>query len=186
MSDEGVIYHCPNAHIAWLACLSFVLNKIRREGLMSIEGDVECPEEAASIFQLFPQTVAHPYIDFATDVLRLMLGCNLNADQHRVYADHYIAGLVAKSSVFTGAGVDESLLRTIWLTLWATLNGNAPLTACEFGRQAMPLKIKPSFAELETTLRDVNTKWRRRKGKNSEGGEGGLNAEVDNFIASLG
>lgn len=186
MSDEDFIYHGPNAHIAWLACLSVVLTKISREGLLSIEGDVECHEEAGSIFQFFPQTLEHPYIDFATDVLRLMLGCNLNADQHRVYADHYIAGLMAKSNVFTGAGVDESLLRTIWLTLWATLNGNAPLIACEFGRQAMPLKIKPSFAELEATLRDINTQWRRRNGKSHEGREGGLNAEVDNFIASLG
>lgn len=186
MSDESNIYHGPNTHIAWLACLSFVLNKIRKEGLMSIEGDVENPENAKSAFQLFPQTVAHPYIDFATDVLRLMVGGNLNADELQVYADHYIAGLTAKSSLFPGAGVDESLLRTIWLPLWASMKGNAPQVACEFGRQAMPLKIKPSFAELETTLRDINTQWRRRKGKNSEGGEGGLNAEVDNFIASLG
>lgn len=179
---NGDRHHSPNAHIAWLACLYVLLQKMRREGLMSIEGDIEASDSTGSIFQYFPQTLAHPYIDFATDVFRLMLSCNLNADENQVYADHYIAGLLEKNGVFSGSSVDESQLKTIWLTLWGAMNGYAPLIACEFGRQAMPLKIKPSFIELENTLRNIN---RRLNCIGIKTREGGLDAAVDNFIASL-
>jgi hypothetical protein len=53
-----------------------------------------------------------------------------------------------------------------------------PQISCEFGCQAMLLKIKPSFLELETALRDINTRWRRRNRKDHEGE---LDAEVDNL-----
>jgi chemotaxis protein MotA len=183
MSEEGNISHYPNAHIAWLGCLNYLLEKARREGLMSIECDVENPEKPNSAFQLFPQTVAHPYLDFATDVLRLIVGGNLTPEELQVYTDHYIAGLTAKNGLFSRAGADESLLRTIWLPLWASLKGNAPRVACEYGRQAIPQKIKPSFIELENTLRDINRRFRSHGQQNHEVG---LDAMVDSFIASLG
>ena len=180
---SGDIHLSPNSHIAWLTCLYVLLQKIRREGLMSIEGDIEAPDSTASIFQHFPQTLAHHYIDFATDVLRLMVGGNLNADENQVYVDHYIAGLMEKSSVFSRSSVDESLLKTIWLPLWGAMKGYAPQIACEFGRQAVPLKIKLSFVELEDMLRGINRQFNRSDMKTREGG---LDAAVDKFIASLG
>lgn len=57
------------------------------------------------------------------------------------------------------------------------------MIACEFGRQAVPLKIKPSFIELEDTLRDIN---RQLTCIGIKTREGGLDAAVDYFIASLG
>ena len=175
MSETPIIHRLANDHLAWLACLDAAGQKIRREGLMSIENDVEVPDHAESIFQRFPQTLAQPYLEFATDVLRMMVGGNLNVDEMKVYAENYIGGL-------RDSAVDESLLRTIWLTLWALMCGYVPQIACEFGRQAIPSKLKPKFAELEGLLKDV----RRASAPKKPFREGGLDDAADRFIASLG
>lgn len=56
-----------------------ILSKVRKEGLMSIEGDVENPD-ASPLFSKYA-TVAkdHHVIEFICDYLRLMVGGNLNA-----------------------------------------------------------------------------------------------------------
>lgn len=62
-----------------MALLFEILNKVRREGLMSIEPDVENPEESA-LFAKYPVVQAdHHLIEFIADYLRLMVGGNLNA-----------------------------------------------------------------------------------------------------------
>ncbi|RTL48151.1 MAG: flagellar motor stator protein MotA [Rhodocyclaceae bacterium] len=62
-----------------LAMLYEILSKVRKEGLMSIESDIEAPEGSA-IFSKYP-TVAHDHhvMEFITDYLRMMVGGNLNA-----------------------------------------------------------------------------------------------------------
>ncbi|MCL2524816.1 MAG: flagellar motor stator protein MotA [Betaproteobacteria bacterium] len=61
-----------------LALLYEILAKVRKEGLMSIEGDVENPE-ASPIFGKYPNVVADFHvIEFMTDYLRMMVGGNLN------------------------------------------------------------------------------------------------------------
>lgn len=56
-----------------------VLGKIRKEGLMSIEGDVDDPENSP-IFTKYPDILAdHHITEFITDYLRLMVGGNLNS-----------------------------------------------------------------------------------------------------------
>lgn len=62
-----------------LAMLFEILAKVRKEGLMSIEGDIESPEES-SIFSKYPSIVHdHHVMEFITDYLRMMVGGNLNA-----------------------------------------------------------------------------------------------------------
>ena len=62
-----------------LAMLFEILAKVRKEGLMSIEGDIENPE-GSSIFSKYPQIVHdHHVMEFITDYLRMMVGGNLNA-----------------------------------------------------------------------------------------------------------
>lgn len=62
-----------------MALLYELLNKVRKEGLMSIEGDVEEPAESA-IFVKYPKVFAdHHVIEFMTDYLRIMVSGNLNA-----------------------------------------------------------------------------------------------------------
>ena len=62
-----------------LAMLFEILSKVRKEGLMSIENDVENPE-ASPIFSKYP-SVAHDHhvMEFICDYLRMMVGGNLNA-----------------------------------------------------------------------------------------------------------
>lgn len=62
-----------------LALLYELLNKVRKEGLMSIEADVETPEES-QIFAKYPQIASdHHVVEFMTDYLRVMVSGNLNA-----------------------------------------------------------------------------------------------------------
>jgi len=65
-----------------LLCLLFeILNKSRRDGIMSIEGDIEEPANSA-IFSKYPSIVSnHHLVDFLTDYLRMMLGGSLNVVQ---------------------------------------------------------------------------------------------------------
>ncbi|HQU97604.1 MAG TPA: flagellar motor stator protein MotA [Nitrosomonas sp.] len=56
-----------------------ILGKIRKEGLMSIEGDVDDPN-SSPIFTKYPGILAdHHITEFITDYLRLMVGGNLNS-----------------------------------------------------------------------------------------------------------
>lgn len=61
-----------------LAMLFEILSKVRKEGLMSIEGDIENPD-ASPIFSKYPNLVHdHHVMEFVTDYLRMMVGGNLN------------------------------------------------------------------------------------------------------------
>jgi chemotaxis protein MotA len=66
-------------YVDLLAMLFEVLAKVRKEGLMSIENDVENPHESP-IFGKYPVLAAdHHVMEFITDYLRMMVGGNLNA-----------------------------------------------------------------------------------------------------------
>ncbi len=66
-------------YIDLLAMLFEVLAKVRKEGLMSIENDVENPHESP-IFGKYPTLASdHHVMEFITDYLRMMVGGNLNA-----------------------------------------------------------------------------------------------------------
>jgi chemotaxis protein MotA len=61
-----------------MALLYDILSKVRKEGLMTIEADVEDPKKSA-LFTKYPRIAAdHHLMEFLTDYLRLMVGGNLN------------------------------------------------------------------------------------------------------------
>jgi chemotaxis protein MotA len=62
-----------------LAMLFEILGKVRKEGLMSIENDIENPHDSP-VFSKYPN-VAHDHhvMEFICDYLRMMVGGNLNA-----------------------------------------------------------------------------------------------------------
>jgi chemotaxis protein MotA len=61
-----------------MALLYDILAKVRKEGLMTIEGDVEDPQKSP-LFSKYPRILAdHHVLEFITDYLRLMVGGNLN------------------------------------------------------------------------------------------------------------
>ena len=68
-----------DTYMELMALLYELLGKVRKEGLMSIEGDVERPEESP-IFAKYPKILSdHHVVEFITDYLRIMVSGNLNA-----------------------------------------------------------------------------------------------------------
>ncbi len=64
-----------------LALLYEILSKVRKEGLMSIEGDIETPE-SSPLFSKYPTILKdHHVMEFMTDYLRLMVSGNMDAFQ---------------------------------------------------------------------------------------------------------
>jgi chemotaxis protein MotA len=64
-----------------MALLYEILAKARKEGLMSIEADVEYPHESA-LFKKFPNIAGdHHLVEFITDYLRMMVSGNMNSHE---------------------------------------------------------------------------------------------------------
>jgi chemotaxis protein MotA len=62
-----------------MALLYELLTKIRKEGLMSVESDVDSPE-SSPLFSKYPTIMAdHHIVEFLTDYLRLMVSGSMNA-----------------------------------------------------------------------------------------------------------
>jgi chemotaxis protein MotA len=73
-----------------MSLLYELLGKIRKEGLMSIERDVEAPAESA-LFSKYPKVAAdHHLVEFMADYLRLMVSGNMNAFEIENLMDHEI------------------------------------------------------------------------------------------------
>jgi chemotaxis protein MotA len=71
--------YTKDVYLELLTLLYEILGKVRKEGLMSIEGDVDEPQESP-IFTKYPTILNdHHATEFITDYLRLMVGGNLNA-----------------------------------------------------------------------------------------------------------
>ena len=71
--------YTKGTYMELMALMYELLGKVRKEGLMSIEGDVEKPEESP-IFTKSPKVLAdHHVVEFMTDYLRIMVSGNLNA-----------------------------------------------------------------------------------------------------------
>jgi chemotaxis protein MotA len=71
--------YSKDTYMELMALLYELLGKVRKEGLMSIEGDVERPNESP-IFAKYPKILSdHHVVEFITDYLRIMVSGNLNA-----------------------------------------------------------------------------------------------------------
>lgn len=71
--------HSKARYMALMSLLYEILTRIRKEGLMSIEQDVEAPAESA-VFQKYPKILSdHHLVEFVTDYLRLLVSGNLNS-----------------------------------------------------------------------------------------------------------
>lgn len=71
--------HTKNSYLELMALLFDILQKARKEGLMSIEQDVDAPNES-KLFQSYPNIVKdHHLTEFLTDYLRMMVSGNLNS-----------------------------------------------------------------------------------------------------------
>ena len=77
-------------YIELLALLYEVLGKIRKDGLLAVEKDVDNPKESV-LFNKYPRVMAdHHAVEFLTDYLRLMMGGNLDAFEIEALMDQEI------------------------------------------------------------------------------------------------
>ncbi|WP_374359784.1 flagellar motor stator protein MotA [Pseudoduganella danionis] len=73
--------YTKDLYMELMSLLFDVLSKVRKEGLMSIEGDIENPEQSP-VFSKYPSVLAdHHVVEFMTDYLRLMVSGNMDAMQ---------------------------------------------------------------------------------------------------------
>ena len=64
-----------------MSLLFDILSKVRKEGLMSIEGDIDSPDDSP-LFSKYPSVLEdHHVVEFITDYLRLMVSGNMDAFQ---------------------------------------------------------------------------------------------------------
>jgi chemotaxis protein MotA len=71
--------HTKKSYLELMALLFDILQKARKEGLMSIEQDVDGPNES-KLFQSYPNILKdHHLTEFLTDYLRMMVSGNLNS-----------------------------------------------------------------------------------------------------------
>ena len=83
-------HYTKDMYMELMALLFDVLSKVRKEGLMSIEGDIEQPE-ASPLFSKYPAVLAdHHIVEFMTDYLRLMVSGNMDAFQIENLMDNEI------------------------------------------------------------------------------------------------
>ena len=70
--------YTKDVYMELMTLLYEILGKIRKEGLMAIEADVEDPHKSP-LFSKYPKILSdHHVVEFITDYLRLMVGGNLN------------------------------------------------------------------------------------------------------------
>jgi len=73
-----------------MALLYVLLNKARRDGLMSVEGDIEEPQ-ASPIFAEYPNVVNDPVlVEFISDYMRLIISGNMSSFEIETLMDQEI------------------------------------------------------------------------------------------------
>ncbi len=77
-------------YLELMALMSEILTKVRKEGLMSIESDIDAPKDSP-IFSKYPAIMSdHHVIEFITDYMRLMVSGNMDAFQIENLMDNEI------------------------------------------------------------------------------------------------
>ena len=207
-------------YMEMMALLYEILSKARKEGLMSIERDVESPHDSPIFTKYAVIGHDHHLVEFITDYLRMMVSGNLNPHEIESLMDSEIEthhqeahgpmnsinklgdGLPAFGIVAAVLGVVKTMasvgaapavlgqmiagalvgtflgilmaygfvsplaslleqkaeeaakeLLCVKTTLLASMQGYAPAIAVEFGRKVLFSTERPTFAELETHVK---------------------------------
>ena len=82
--------YTKDLYMELMSLLFDVLSKVRKEGLMSIEGDIDSPHDSP-LFSKYPSVLHdHHIVEFMTDYLRLMVSGNMDAFQIENLMDNEI------------------------------------------------------------------------------------------------
>jgi chemotaxis protein MotA len=142
---------------------------VREEGLMSLERDIDAPQESA-LFARHPLvSIDDHLLDFITDYLRLLVSGTMDAFQVENLMDNEIATYREHAEIPVHAiheladgmpafGIVAAVMGVVH-TMGAAgrppaeLGGHAPAIAVEFGRKVISAGERPGFAELEGDVR---------------------------------
>lgn len=217
--------HDKDAYMNIMSCMYLLLHKAKREGAMSIENDIENPQQSP-IFQKYPTVTSDPRVlDFIVDYCRLMISGNMSPLEIETLMDEEIetfrhesrvpiksfrslgdalpafgivaavlgvikalaavdqppailADLISKAMVGTFLGIflayaiffpladtmerraneASKSLECIKVTILAYMNGYPPQLAVEFGRKVLFSVVRPSFVELESSVRATKSR----------------------------
>jgi chemotaxis protein MotA len=127
-------------YLELMSLLYDILTKVRKEGLMSLEADIDAPANSA-IFARYPKLIAAALVG-------TFLGILLSY------------GVVGPLASLLQRKLQESskLYECIKVTLIASLNGYAPMLAVEFGRKVISATERPSFPELEAHFKQAKAR----------------------------
>lgn len=82
--------HDKTLYLALISLFYAILTKIRQQGMLSIEGDIDNPTES-TLFQKYPQILSNQRVcDFITDYLRLMISGNMDIHEIKNLMDQEI------------------------------------------------------------------------------------------------
>ncbi len=117
-----------------LGSLYLLMQKARKSGLMSIEADIDKPEQSSVFAAIgsFDDANAVVYT-FVCDVFRLIVGGNLEP--------HAMQRYMAAYQKTTRVNQEQE--------------GYASSICIEHGRQGIPAKRKPSFLQMENFIREL-------------------------------
>ncbi|KQV79827.1 flagellar motor stator protein MotA [Massilia sp. Root351] len=96
--------HTKDLYMELMSLMFDVLSKVRKEGLMSIEGDIDSPSDSP-LFSKYPAVLQdHHIVEFMTDYLRLMVSGNMDAFQIENLMDneidtHHHEGMVPAGAI---------------------------------------------------------------------------------------
>ncbi|WP_339878979.1 flagellar motor stator protein MotA [Pseudidiomarina gelatinasegens] len=86
-------------YLELLAVIYKLLNKMRRDGMLAVERDIESPDESA-IFQEHPEILEDPMmLNFIADYLRLMISGNMNPQELDELMLHEIETFEAEAEI---------------------------------------------------------------------------------------
>ena len=92
-------HYDKEVYMELMALLYTLLSKVRKEGMLGIEQDIEDPA-ASPIFSEYPRILEDPMImSFITDYLRLMVGGSMNAMELDELMTHEIEAFETEASI---------------------------------------------------------------------------------------
>jgi len=113
-----------NRYLKLLKMMFTFLNKVRKEGLLSVENDVERPKESA-IFNAFPEFLAdHHSLNFVCDTLRMAITggvdpfdmdqmMELDMEVHHHEATEPVNALITVADALPGLGIVAAVLGVV-------------------------------------------------------------------------
>ena len=220
----GILKGSPFGKARYLSTLKMMyqfLNKVRKEGLLSVEMDVEKPSDS-SIFKNYPEFLGdHHARDFVCDTLRMAITggvdpfdmdqmMELDMEVHHHEAMLPVSSLTTVADALPGLGIVAAVLgvvitmgslggppeeigahvaaalvgtflgillcygvagplsanmaktadahneylHVLRVLILSFLKGSAPMIAIEMGRRAIPAYVRPSFDEMEKTVKN--------------------------------